>query len=131
MLTSIAPGDFVGLLVYAPPDETPLADDLEQLRRRIATRTGCATTLGFGPRYLHSTGQLHKGGANTGVYVIITTPPTADVPIPGSPYSFGVLEMAQAIERSLATPRINPFFPSIGKPIFPSIAKEELPTSSK
>jgi len=53
--------------------------------------------LGFGPRYLHSTGQLHKGGPNTGVFLIITAGPSEDLPVPGEPYSFGVLEMAQAL----------------------------------
>jgi hypothetical protein len=53
--------------------------------------------LGYGPRYLHSTGQLHKGGANTGVFVIVTAPSDGDVPVPDAPYSFGVLEMAQAL----------------------------------
>jgi hypothetical protein len=53
--------------------------------------------FGYGPRYLHSTGQLHKGGANTGVFLLITAAPQVDVPIPGHPYSFGTLEMAQAL----------------------------------
>jgi hypothetical protein len=53
--------------------------------------------FGFGPRYLHSTGQLHKGGPNSGVFVIVTAEPADDLPIPGQPFTFGVLEMAQAI----------------------------------
>jgi len=53
--------------------------------------------FGYGPRYLHSTGQLHKGGANNGVFLIITAEPGADLPVPEAPYSFGVLEMAQAL----------------------------------
>jgi len=53
--------------------------------------------FGYGPRYLHSTGQLHKGGANNGVFVIITADAAEDLPIPGEPFSFGVLESAQAI----------------------------------
>ena len=53
--------------------------------------------FGYGPRYLHSTGQLHKGGPNTGVFLIVTAPAPADLPIPDAPYSFGVLEMAQAL----------------------------------
>jgi hypothetical protein len=52
--------------------------------------------LGYGPRYLHSTGQLHKGGPNTGVFVIVTADSDEDLLIPGEPYSFGVLEHAQA-----------------------------------
>ena len=90
ILQSLTPGDYVGVLAYAPPDEPDVVQAIEGLRQRIASRTGHVATMGFGPRYLHSTGQLHKGGANTGVFIVITTPPTADMPIPGSPYSFGV-----------------------------------------
>jgi hypothetical protein len=53
--------------------------------------------FGYGPRYLHSTGQLHKGGPNTGVFVMITATPREDLPIPGEPFTFGTLELAQAI----------------------------------
>jgi hypothetical protein len=53
--------------------------------------------LGYGPRYLHSTGQLHKGGANNGVFVVITMEVADDLAIPGETFSFGVLEMAQAL----------------------------------
>jgi hypothetical protein len=53
--------------------------------------------LGYGPRYLHSTGQLHKGGPNTGVFVLITATPVQDLPIPGEAFSFGTLELAQAL----------------------------------
>ena len=52
---------------------------------------------GYGPRYLHSTGQLHKGGPNTGVFVLVSATPRVDLPIPGEPFSFGVLERAQAL----------------------------------
>lgn len=53
--------------------------------------------FGYGPRYLHSTGQLHKGGANNGVFVLITASPATDVDIPGQAFSFGTLELAQAL----------------------------------
>ena len=53
--------------------------------------------FGYGPRYLHSTGQLHKGGPNNGVFIIVTAEVDEDLPIPGEPFSFFVLEMAQAI----------------------------------
>jgi hypothetical protein len=53
--------------------------------------------FGFGPRYLHSTGQLHKGGANNGVFIVITADPTEDLAIPDQPFSFGVLELAQGL----------------------------------
>lgn len=60
-------------------------------------QTGCATTLGFGPRFLHSTGQLHKGGANNGIFLQITADQPADVMIPDMGFSFGTLELAQAL----------------------------------
>ena len=52
---------------------------------------------GYGPRYLHSTGQLHKGGPNSGLFLVVTAEPEADLPVPEEPFSFGVLEMAQAL----------------------------------
>ena len=78
---------------------TPDADNETALQRlRVAIRDGrrVATTLGFGPRFLHSTGQLHKGGPNTGVYIQITADDAQDVPIPGRRFSFSVLKGAQA-----------------------------------
>ncbi len=53
--------------------------------------------FGYGPRYLHSTGQLHKGGPNTGVFLVVIATPVEDLPIPGEPFSFGVLENAQGL----------------------------------
>jgi hypothetical protein len=91
------PHDYVGLLAYLPPDDPEFAALLTDLRSRVATRTRCATMMGYGPRYLHSTGQLHKGGANTGVFIIVAAPAAEDLPVLGEPYSFGVLELAQAI----------------------------------
>ena len=92
----LKPGDYFGLLVYLPPDDTPFAAVLDEFRTAVARRTRCATMVGYGPRYLHSTGQLHKGGPNTGVFIVVTAPAADDLDIPGEPYSFGVLEMAQA-----------------------------------
>jgi transaldolase / glucose-6-phosphate isomerase len=66
------------------------------IRRLIGNRTGCATTAGYGPRFLHSTGQLHKGGPPTGVFLQLTSGHPADRPIPGWPYTFGRLIDAQA-----------------------------------
>ena len=63
----------------------------------LRSATHKAVTLGFGPRYLHSTGQLHKGGGNNGVYVFITTQHAQELPIPGEKYGFKALEWAQAI----------------------------------
>jgi glucose-6-phosphate isomerase/transaldolase/glucose-6-phosphate isomerase len=96
-LTLVGPGDYVGFLVYLPPDEPQYDRVFDDVRERIGTALTCATILGYGPRYLHSTGQLHKGGPNTGVFVVVTAEVGEDQPIPGEPFSFAVLESAQAI----------------------------------
>jgi len=96
-LDAVAPRDYVGLLAYLPPQDPALEEALVTLRAKLGAHGGCATMLGYGPRYLHSTGQLHKGGANNGVFVIVTAPAAEDLAIPGEPYSFGTLELAQAL----------------------------------
>jgi transaldolase / glucose-6-phosphate isomerase len=96
-LSLIGEDDYFGLLAYLPPDEEQWATPLEDFRDRVATMCGCATMFGYGPRYLHSTGQLHKGGPNNGVFIVITVAATEDLEIPGEPFSFGVLETAQAV----------------------------------
>jgi glucose-6-phosphate isomerase len=96
-LTLVRPGDYVALLAFLPPEVEGFADVLEDFRHDLAMKTGCAATLGYGPRYLHSTGQLHKGGPDSGVFLVVTADPSPDLPIPGEPYSFGVLELAQAL----------------------------------
>ena len=93
----LRPADYFGLLPYLPPDRDPFDSVLQEMRANIGAASGCATALGYGPRYLHSTGQLHKGGRNNGVFIIVTAPADEDLPIPGEPYSFGILEMAQAL----------------------------------
>ena len=95
ILKLLRPGDYFALLAYLGPDRT-LAEELQRLRRAVRDRARVATMFGYGPRYLHSTGQLHKGGPNTGVFVLISATPVEDVPIPGEPFSFGTLELAQA-----------------------------------
>ncbi len=70
---------------------------LRDLQAAIRDRFHVATTLGYGPRFLHSTGQLHKGGANNGVFVQFTVNDPVDVPVPGHPYTFSVLKQAQAL----------------------------------
>jgi transaldolase/glucose-6-phosphate isomerase len=95
-LTLLDEGDYFGLLAYLGPD-AELAARLHALRVAVRDRTKVATMFGYGPRYLHSTGQLHKGGPNTGVFLIITATPREDLPIPGRPFSFGTLEFAQAV----------------------------------
>jgi transaldolase/glucose-6-phosphate isomerase len=96
ILTAIQPGDYFALLAYLAP-EPALERELQSLRRAVRDRTRAATMFGYGPRYLHSTGQLHKGGPNTGVFVLVTATPIEDLPIPGETFSFGTLELAQAV----------------------------------
>lgn len=96
MLAESRAGDYVALLAYVTPTEAATAA-LQRLRTLVRDRTRLATTVGYGPRYLHSTGQLHKGGPPTPIAVILTQKDAADVPIPGAPYSFGTLKMAQAL----------------------------------
>jgi transaldolase / glucose-6-phosphate isomerase len=88
--------DYVGILAYLPP-EAPIAERLQRIRGRIRDALGVATTLGFGPRFLHSTGQLHKGGPDGGVFLQVTDDPAKDLPIPGWEESFGTLVAAQAL----------------------------------
>ena len=96
LLVGIQPDSYVAILAYC--QQTPEVDaSISLLRQRIAQRYGVATTAGYGPRYLHSTGQLHKGGPASGVYLLLTTDPEPDVPIPGRPYTFGQLAQAQAM----------------------------------
>jgi transaldolase/glucose-6-phosphate isomerase len=96
LLSLVAPGDYLALLVYLPRDPD-LVERLEALRLELRDRLGVATTLGFGPRFLHSTGQLHKGGPPTGVFLQVTAEPRKDLPIPGWRESFGTLVAAQAL----------------------------------
>ena len=89
------PGDYVALQAYVAPGE-PVWEHLEALRLEVRDRLRLATTLGYGPRFLHSTGQLHKGGPNKGLFLQLVGHDPKDVEIPGQPYSFSVLKRAQA-----------------------------------
>src|SRR5256714_3300455 len=96
LVGQIKPGDYVAILAYIPPDgEHDSA--LEDIRLAIRDKYRVATTAGYGPRYLHSTGQLHKGGPNAGVLLEIVGDDPNDIKIPGQPFSFGVLKQAQAL----------------------------------
>jgi glucose-6-phosphate isomerase len=90
-------GDYLGILVYMPPDDPTWDAVWAAFRERVTAKTTCATMFGYGPRYLHSTGQLHKGGANNGSFLVVLADGAEDLAIPGEPYSFGVLEQAQAL----------------------------------
>src|SRR5438034_10600992 len=70
--------------------------ELQKMRTAIRDRYKSATCLGFGPRFLHSTGQAYKGGPNTGVFLQITCDDAADLPVPGQKFTFGVVKAAQA-----------------------------------
>jgi glucose-6-phosphate isomerase/transaldolase/glucose-6-phosphate isomerase len=96
-LKSLRAGDYLGLLAYVSPNATGLAAAFGAFRASVGARIETATMFGYGPRYLHSTGQLHKGGPNTGVFIVVVATPEQDMEIPGEPYSFGVLEAAQGI----------------------------------
>lgn len=89
-------GDYFAINAYLKRDKK-VETTLQDLRTWIRLRTGLATTVGFGPRYLHSTGQLHKGGANNGIFLVITAKPARDVEIPQERLSFGTLEHCQAL----------------------------------
>jgi glucose-6-phosphate isomerase len=96
LLDSVKPGDYVALLAYLPRTlENEAA--LQDWRLAIRDQLEVATTVGFGPRFLHSTGQLHKGGPNNGVFIQLVSDDPQDAPIPGAPYTFGTLKQAQAI----------------------------------
>ena len=101
-LSQAGSGDYVGIQAYLNPTETT-TKLLQQLRTGIRNRYRVATTLGYGPRFLHSTGQLHKGDRGAGLFIQFTDTPARDVPIPDtagqeqSSVSFGTLKMAQAL----------------------------------
>ena len=95
-LKRLQPGDYAAFCAFL--DASLEVDSaLTSIRTLVRDRTKVATTLGFGPRFLHSTGQLHKGGPNTGVFTQLTADDGEDVSIPGQSFSFGVLKAAQAM----------------------------------
>ena len=95
LLGGLEPPRYVAIMGYLPySDETDKA--VARLRERIVSDHGVATTFGYGPRFLHSTGQFHKGGPPTGAFVQIIDEPATDVEVPGEPYTFGKLIRAQA-----------------------------------
>jgi len=97
LLDLLRPGrDYFAILAYLPPDPA-IVERLQRIRARVRQSHGVATTLGFGPRFLHSTGQLHKGGPDTGVFLQLTAEPAKDLPVPGWEESFGTLIAAQAL----------------------------------
>ncbi|HUN80767.1 MAG TPA: bifunctional transaldolase/phosoglucose isomerase [Phycisphaerae bacterium] len=94
-LDRIQPGDYFALLAYVEMNERHV-EALQTIRHAVRDRRRVATCLGFGPRFLHSTGQLYKGGPNTGVFLQITCADATDLPVPDQKYTFSVVKAAQA-----------------------------------
>jgi transaldolase/glucose-6-phosphate isomerase len=95
-LATVRPGDYVGVQAYLAPSSATTAA-LDAIRQALRDRLRVATTLGYGPRFLHSTGQLHKGGPNTGLFLQIVDDPPHDLAVPETDYTFGALIRAQAL----------------------------------
>ena len=94
-LWNLDENDYFAILAYIEMDEEH-DDALQQIRTQVLQHYNVATCVGFGPRFLHSTGQAYKGGANNGVFLQITADDPVDLPVPGQKYSFGVVKSAQA-----------------------------------
>jgi hypothetical protein len=88
--------EFVALMAYLT-DSVSIEERLENIRLLVRDKLHVATTLGYGPRFLHSTGQFHKGGSNIGLFLQLTVDDDVDAHIPGQPYTFGVFKQAQAL----------------------------------
>ena len=102
LLEQVRPGDYVTLQAFVDPGDAELVAGLQKARVILRDRLRVATTFGVGPRFLHSTGQLHKGGPPSGVFVQVLGSDAQDVPIPGRPYGFSTLKQAQAAGDLLA-----------------------------
>ncbi|MBC8043814.1 MAG: transaldolase, partial [Rhizobacter sp.] len=92
----IKAGDYAAIQAFIPMNAAT-RKALDTLRLKLRDKYKVAATVGFGPRFLHSTGQLHKGGKNEGVFYQLTCDDAKDAPIAGRPYSFGVVKASQAI----------------------------------
>jgi transaldolase / glucose-6-phosphate isomerase len=94
-LSQLSAGDYFALLAFIEMNEEHEAR-LQKIRHAVRDRKQVATCLGFGPRFLHSTGQAYKGGPNTGVFLQVTCDDAVDLPVPGQKYTFGIVKAAQA-----------------------------------
>ncbi len=94
-ISRLAANDYFALLAYIEM-QTENEKLLQAIREKVLDRSLAATCLGFGPRFLHSTGQAYKGGGNNGVFLQITSDDEFDLPVPGQKYTFGVVKSAQA-----------------------------------
>ena len=95
LIDSIKPRDYFAIMAYLHHTEA-VQDAIARMRVAVAAEKGVATTFGYGPRFLHSTGQLHKGGPDSGVFLQLTESADVSVNIPGAPYDFATLKDAQA-----------------------------------
>ncbi len=100
-LTRLSSGDYFAINAYLEREKS-IETKLEELRTMVMKKHRVATTLGFGPRFLHSTGQLHKGGPNSGLFVQVTSDDGQDVEVPGEKFTFGILKQAQSLGDFLA-----------------------------
>ena len=118
--------DYIAMLAYFL--QTPEREKtLQSIRTKLRDNLKVATTLGYGPRYMHSTGQLHKGGPNAGVMILLTYDAEADLPIPGNEYGFATLQRAQALGdfRSLNNKNRRVIRIHLGKNVEQSLKKLE------
>ena len=95
LLDQLREGDYFAMLAFIEMNQAH-RNALDAIRGLVRDRRKVATTVGFGPRYLHSTGQAHKGGPNSGVFLVITCDDAEDLPVPGQRYSFGTIKRLQA-----------------------------------
>jgi glucose-6-phosphate isomerase len=96
LLSHAARGKYLAIMAYLI-QTSEIDSTLSELRKKVTETYGIATTLGYGPRFLHSTGQLYKGGKNTGLFFQLTADHDEDLPVPGKSYSFGIVADAQAL----------------------------------
>ena len=96
LLAQVGPGDYLAIQAFVDPGDSALLAGLEATRVRLRDGLRVATTVGIGPRFLHSTGQLHKGGPPTGVFLQVVGDDPVDVPVPGRSFGFSTLKQAQA-----------------------------------
>lgn len=95
-LSGVKKGDYAAVQVYLAPFEK-VKQKIQKIRKEIQKKRGIATTMGYGPRFLHSTGQLHKGGPDKGIFLQIVDSPQTDIKVPGKDYSFGSIIKAQSV----------------------------------
>jgi transaldolase/glucose-6-phosphate isomerase len=116
LLERAKPGAYLAIMAYTT--RTPGSEAaIDAIRKAVRDRTRYATTAGYGPRFLHSTGQLHKGGPRTGLFLQVVQDDVKDVPIPGQPYSFSILKQAQSLGdlQSLTSRRLPVLRVTVGR----------------